>query len=506
MTITKDRKRHQLSDVFPTIEDFIIHLKEIYNNINFDSLEIKNSIHRIYHNLIEDDGNVLYLRLSRWLPKQFRFKHSNKFSLPFWIERGFTENNYKSYTDGIFNERKNNLKLYREKVNSNINEYDENYSNIFKYKTTSFISNERPICNLCNSLLKLIKSNYFDDKIYKIKSCENIDCDSNIIKSKDIKWKSYLPNEEYLKIKKNLKDVNRSFSKEFWINKGFSKEDSIKKVFDIQSSNSKKFKGKRTGKNKELLRLKGYSEEQIKETSLSPSNIKFWLNKGYSEEESIEIISKNNSNASKYVDYEKRLLPSNLEYWIKKGFSQEESLLKVKEKQTTFSKEICIKKFGEEKGIEVFNERTEKWFLSLKNNDKIFIGYSGISQELFKNISSILKREFLYAVSGGEFKIQKDNGGYYFYDFTDISNNKIIEYNGDMYHANPLKYKENDYPHPFRKKLTSKEIWDKDKLKNKKACEHGYDILVIWDSEYRNKSDKNKQEVIQKCINFLTNK
>jgi len=57
----------------------------------------------------------------------------------------------------------------------------------------------------------------------------------------------------------------------------------------------------------------------------------------------------------------KRILP-------KKGLSEEE--VKVKEKQTTFSLKKCITKYGEEKGLEVFNERQRKWQETLNNKSQ----------------------------------------------------------------------------------------------------------------------------------------
>ena len=42
-------------------------------------------------------------------------------------------------------------------------------------------------------------------------------------------------------------------------------------------------------------------------------------------------------------------------------------------------------------------------------------------------------------------------------------------------------------------------MWDKDKRKIKLAKEHGFDVLVVWDSEYK----KNKKEIINKCKEFL---
>ena len=43
------------------------------------------------------------------------------------------------------------------------------------------------------------------------------------------------------------------------------------------------------------------------------------------------------------------------------------------------------------------------------------------------------------------------------------------------------------------------EIWDKDKLKNDSIKNIGYNILIIWESDYKN----HKEQTIQKCIDFL---
>jgi hypothetical protein len=502
MTITIDRKRKESIEVFPTIDDFIKLLKNEYNNINFENDDIKSSIITIYNQLLTEEGNVNYLRFSRWLPKKFGFKHSNKFSLPFWLERGFTEKEYKSYTDDIFKERSNRLTKYAKDLSDSLFIYEQDYSNIYKFNTNTFKLDKKPNCNLCNSELILKKSEKNNIKVYLIMGCSNKECESKS-NSKDVKWRAFLPEDKYNELKNNLKEVKRSFSKEFWIKKGYTEKEAINKVFEIQSSNSKKFKGKRTGKSKDKLKEKGYTDEEIRITCLSRWNLEYWIRRGLTEEEASKRVYEIQSYAAKHVDYEKRLLPSNLEYWLNKGFSESESKKKVTESQTTFSKDICIEKWGYKKGIEIFNKRQDKWFKSLKDNKNIFIGYSKISQELFKKIETLIDGDFLYAEKGGELKIKKEKGGYYFYDFTDVKNKKIIEYNGDMYHANPSKYESNEYPHPFRKNITAEEIWNKDLIKIKTAEEIGYEVLVIWDSEYRYKGLKNKEFIIQKCINFL---
>jgi len=136
------------------------------------------------------------------------------------------------------------------------------------------------------------------------------------------------------------------------------------------------------------------------------------------------------------------------------------------------------------------------------------MGYSKISQELFYellNEYSFKERiNIMFGTHNSEFKLNKCNseGGIWLYDFTDVKNKKIIEYHGDMFHGNPKKYLPEDYPHPFRKSLTAQEMWDKDKRKLVAANKSGFEVLVIWDSEYR---WGNKEKVINKCIKFLLN-
>lgn len=85
------------------------------------------------------------------------------------------------------------------------------------------------------------------------------------------------------------------------------------------------------------------------------------------QKENSRKLSENKKNSpEKY--YEKT--PKRIEYWVKKGYSEEESKKIISGLQKTFSKEICVKKYGYKKGIDIFNKRQEKWIKSLyENND-----------------------------------------------------------------------------------------------------------------------------------------
>jgi hypothetical protein len=198
-----------------------------------------------------------------------------------------------------------------------------------------------------------------------------------------------------------------------------------------------------------------------------------------------------------------RVSDTTLQYYLNKGYNEELSKQMLIDRQRTFTLEKCIEKHGEVEGINIFNKRQSKWQDSLNTGGNLKIGYSNISQEFFNRINNQLNSDFRYATNGGEFKINRENGGIWVYDFVDIKNKKIIEYQGDEYHANPLKFSENDTPHPFRKNITAKNIWMKDEDKLKTAIDNGYEVLYVWDSEYSRVGEENKNKIIEKCIDFL---
>lgn len=218
-------------------------------------------------------------------------------------------------------------------------------------------------------------------------------------------------------------------------------------------------------------------------------------------------------NDSQAIDFAKKVqserMPESyntkIDFWINKGYSYEDAELQLIKRQKTFTLDKCVEKYGEEKGKLIYKERQIKWQKSLLDNGNLKCGYSLISQELFYKILDkydIENRDKIYfAKKNQEYFISLKGGEFYQYDFTDKNKNKIIEYNSDMYHANPDKWSNDDNPHPFRKWLTSIDIWKKDERKLKVAIDNGFEVLVIWDSDYK----KNPDKVILDCLNFLNN-
>lgn len=247
----------------------------------------------------------------------------------------------------------------------------------------------------------------------------------------------------------------------------------------------------------------------------------FWIKRGYSEEESMKksmevmknIHIKTSEKKKENKELYKDTYTTNIEYWIKRGYSEEDAKILLSKRQTTFSKEICIEKFGEELGLEKWKKRQEDWIKTLDsksdyekieiNRKKLFnnSGYSKISQDLFWKIYDNFKDNNIHfeELNGEIIRYDKKRKKHYRYDYIDFSLKKCIEFNGDYWHCNPIKYDEN-FIHPIVK-ISAKDIWEKDIAKNNWIENRGYQVLTIWESEYR----KNHDETLKKCLDFLNN-
>lgn len=320
---------------------------------------------------------------------------------------------------------------------------------------------------------------------------------------------------------------------EMYVN-GFESTNTIAKTFNVDPSviisrlNKMGVKlPKGSAYSKEYWLERGMSEELIENhiRTLRPANKEYWLKLGFSKEDAIlqiegqklvslrGCIARFGKEEGTKIWNDRELKRSEagkkgsagLEYWVNKGYSLEEAKVKRSERQQTFSKEKCIEKYGEEDGLKRFTERQNKWQKSLYRNGNLKSGYSKISQNLFfellKEYTPLENNKINFALHNGEYTLFNDKS-FFRFDFTDLNSNKIIEYNGDDYHGNPKKYLAEDRPNPFRKELTAKEIWDKDKNKIRLANENGFEVLTIWDSDYK----KNKIDVLNKCLEFLGKK
>lgn len=428
--------------------------------------------------------------------------------------------------------------------------------NTYKRGKYFFELKERPKCRICNSDLQFIKKG----KYLIINKCLNNNCPTNHCEKKGnpIKWQAFLPDNilelkhknyiennsfninylinkkgltqeeaiEYINKQKEFRKINGKKNKgvckkeqyikkygeelglkkmyednplhiEHWINKGLSLDAAKNKISELQSKNSKKVKNRAIVSKEHIKKLGIDPDLFMKEKSIRC--IEYYIKRGYTEEEGKNIINKIQHNYSLKVKNHRS--NRQIKYWIDKGYSKEKAIQIISKLQCTFSKEKCIEKYGEIEGLKVFEERQKKWQKTLKDKNTIKCGYSEISQELFNILLKCYKlkdqNNIFYATKNYEYVIFNKRN--YVYDFTDIKNKKIIEFQGDIYHANPKIFTNENYINPYNIDLTMEYIHEKDLIKKKVAENEGFEVEYVWEYDYRN----NKEEIINKCKKFL---
>lgn len=88
---------------------------------------------------------------------------------------------------------------------------------------------------------------------------------------------------------------------------------------------------------------------------------------------------------------------------------------------------------------------------------------------------------------------------FYSYDILVESTNLLIEVNGDYWHGNPKIYKPNDLilkGSTGEIKVSNK--WKKDAKKIQAAKDAGYNVLVVWESDWKTEPEKTKNKILEK--------
>lgn len=134
-------------------------------------------------------------------------------------------------------------------------------------------------------------------------------------------------------------------------------------------------------------------------------------------------------------------------------------------------------------------------------NKKFSRRNSKIAASFFNKLQDVLKdNKLLYDKDEKWIRIENNKG--FFVDLLDEENNKIIEFNGDFFHANPTKYKDNDIIKiSENEQYKASELWNKDKMKIDKLKELNYSVFIVWESDVKNQLDVE----LEKCVNFLKN-
>lgn len=183
----------------------------------------------------------------------------------------------------------------------------------------------------------------------------------------------------------------------------------------------------------------------------------------------------------KFNNYcERQAYTNSKEYYIEKYGPDGDRLWEENNKLKSQSLDNFIRKYGpdgEKKYKEYIQKRPD--FASKMANDFFDIIDKSVDYKSYYDRKS---KEF--CVWNAELKSPT------FFDYVIPELGICIEFNGDVFHGNPSKYSAKDCPNPYDKSITAEEIWENDRIKQQGIKDRGYDVYIVWESEYLADKDK----------------
>lgn len=341
---------------------------------------------------------------------------------------------------------------------------------------------------------------------------------------------------------------------------GITKEEAIEKIKQIKKVNvfsidwqMKKFNLTKDEAEKKISDIKTKLKEsqnnmsEFDFNSMIPSKKEHWIKKGYTEEESLELVKKNiekaTNNCNSFIEQVKinpelnKKMTTNIHYWLNKGYTEDDAKAVLSKRQSTFNLSKCIDKYGEEKGYEIWKNRQINWYNKAK--DKLskgdylkfesILGEFGGDEEmahkkLTERLLNINKGKFGRASNRSlkifnqlieicdnhsiEYHVGKDdNSEYYiydkeskkiyFYDFTIPEFKLIFEFNGKLWHSKELKENNKNI---FNFDLSIQ--YSTDKLKKEIANKHGFEVIYLWEEDGFENNIKKSISIIRDRLNL----
>ena len=330
-------------------------------------------------------------------------------------------------------------------------------------------------------------------------------------------------------------------NKDYWINLGFSEQDAIrearskmpgtieyfiyyKKMPPLEAEVAlKEWHDKRINTLENMVvkygpiegsvRWEKYKEKQAYSNTLDYMIKKYGLEKGtekYYRANKLRAVTKENLinkhggevGEKMFSDYVEKQRTAGIseEYFINKLGEKEgkEFFLNLnKRKANTYSSFLDRCEGDVEKATEEYNK------YCIKRSESI--SFSKCSQSLFNELGKQLDGlgifDYYFHSKNQEWGINIIGKRFVYLDFFVRSKGKAIEFNGDYYHANPIKYSENSEINIKGTKRLVKEIWEEDKKRIDDILTVPYikEVLVIWEYEWTH----NKEETIKKCLEFI---
>jgi hypothetical protein len=251
-------------------------------------------------------------------------------------------------------------------------------------------------------------------------------------------------------------------------------------------------------------------------SEMSPFALEFYIAKGHSKEDAIKLRDEFRENVINSKD--KSSYSTNAEYYMKRyGVDIITARDMQRDRQATNSIENIAKREGisldEAKLIR--NDITAKWMNCINSKSeselidiqkkKVGKSYSKSATKFFDFLCEELKlSDAIYGKDEFVLSYINENNRKRHFSFDFKYGNHVIEYYGDIYHANPNMFEAEEFPKSWisiksKRDKTASQIWEYDKKRESIIREHGYNLLVIWESEVK----ENKYRVLERCREFL---
>jgi len=249
--------------------------------------------------------------------------------------------------------------------------------------------------------------------------------------------------------------------------------------------------------------------DKIKGKRLLPTQLNYYIQKGQSPEEAKYSLKVEQTKRSAKLVAKEKVKPelkrerlwNHIEYWLSKGYSEEQSYQlmseKFKERNLQTFKNLVEKNISKGMNKTQATEQATKHYKSkakktmqTRIKNKSFGWYKASKQSLdfFKPLMDYLDEENIEYYVGDdehqEYFIAKGSDYFYSYDFCIPSKKIIFEYNGEHVHPNPKMTVEEwkNWKHCWTKE-NADECRKKEDRKIKVAEERGFTVIEIYESD-----------------------
>lgn len=234
----------------------------------------------------------------------------------------------------------------------------------------------------------------------------------------------------------------------------------------------------------------------VQKNGASIFTTKYWIKRGFSELDAMRKVSEIQSkNSKKSNQSEKSKSWMQVKFWLDRGVDQKAAELEISKRQSKLSNRSS--KFL---GCKRTDSSKKKISLAMRQKiNEIGTGRWASHFGKFSGRSNAEIKCYTYLKDNVEPKLEANVPiGSYIVDM--LIGNKIIEFNGDFWHANPKLYKPTDELKPCGgpTKLAST-IWENEKIRLDDLRKLGYDVFVMWESEWSNE----RESTINKIKHFL---